>query len=76
MEEAVWQLVVLIPKGVGEYLLIGIMEVVCKVVTVIINLCLRTAISFHDVLHIFRVICSTGTASLKAKLIQQLTDMR
>ena len=43
---------------------------------VIINLRLSTSISFHDVLHGLNAGHSTGSASLEAKLLQQLTAMR
>ena len=52
------------------------MEVVCKVVTVIINCFFAAYISFHGVHHFFGAGCGTGTASLEAKMIQQLTAMR
>ena len=51
------------------------MEVVWKMVMVIINCCLSTSISLQDVLHRFWGCRRTGTASLKAKLIQHLTAM-
>ena len=35
MEEAAWQAVVLIPKGVGDYCGIGLVEVIWKAVAVI-----------------------------------------
>ena len=46
------------------------------VVTVILNCRFTTCIDFHDVLHGFWVGCGTGTASLEAKLIHQLTSIR
>ena len=36
-DEAAWQVVVLIPKGVGDYRNIGFMEVIWKAVEVILN---------------------------------------
>ena len=71
-----WGVVVLIPKGGGDYHSIGLVKVVCNVVMVIINHHLRTAISFHDVLHGSRLGHGTGTTSLEAKLLQKLTAMR
>ena len=44
--------------------------------TVILNQCFNVYIAFHDVLHIFWEDCGTGSASLKAKLLQQLIYMR
>ena len=75
-EEATWQEVVMISKGGGDYHVIGLMEVVCKTVKDIINRCLRMAISFHNMMHGFRAGRGRGTDSLKAKLLQKLTDMR
>ena len=51
---------VLIPKGVGEYRSMSLMRVVWKVVTDIINLRLRTVISFDDILHRFSVVAVWG----------------
>ena len=67
---------VLIPKGKGDYRGIGLVEVMWKVVAVILNRRLTSSINFHDVLHGFRADCGTGTATLKAKLLQQLAAMR
>ena len=63
---------VLLPKGLGEYPGIDLAEVLCKVVTVILNSRLTTSIEFHDVLHGFRVGSATGATSLKVKLLQKL----
>ena len=75
-EEATWQTVVLIPKGRKEYRGIGLVEVMWKVVAEILNRWLTTAITYHDFLHGFRAVRGTGTATLEAKLLQQLADMR
>ena len=52
------------------------MEVMWKVMAVILNRRLTFSITFHDILHGFREGCGTGTATLEAKLIQQLAAMR
>ena len=44
--------------------------------TVILHCRLTTAITFHDALHRLREGCGTGTATLEAKLLQQLAAMR
>ena len=75
-EEITWQAVVLIPKGKGSYRGIGLVEVMWKIVAVILNYRLTSSITFHDVLHGFRAGRGTGTATLKAKLLQQLAVMR
>ena len=75
-EEATWQAVVLIPKGKGYYLGIGLVEVMWKVVAVILNRRFTSSITFHDVLHAFRAGRGMGTTTLEAKLLQQLVAMR
>ena len=75
-KEATWQAVVIIQKGKQEYRGIGLVEVMWKVVTDISNLRLTASIAHHDFLHGFRAGRSTGTATLKAKLLQQLAALR
>ena len=69
-KEATWKAVVLLHKGREKYCIIGLMEVVQKAVTVIINRHLSMAISFHGVLHGFWAGRRTRTDYLKAKMIQ------
>ena len=52
------------------------MEATWKFVAVILHCRLTIGIMFHDALHGFREGCGTGTATLEAKLLQQLADMR
>ena len=47
-----------------------------KVVAVILNCRFTSSITYHDALHGFRAGRDTGTATLKAKLIQHLAAMR
>ena len=75
-EEATWQAVVLIPKGGGDSRRIGLIEVLRKTVEVILNLCLSAATTLHYVLNGLGYCCRMGTASLKKKVLQQLTAMR
>ena len=75
-EEATWQTVVLIPKGKREFSGVGLVEVTWKVVVVILHRRLTARIKFHDALHGFREGRGTGTATLEAKLLQQLAAMR
>ena len=63
-EEAMWQAVVMIPKGRQEYQGIGIVEVMWKVVAAILNFRLTASINYHDFLHVFRAGRGTGTATL------------
>ena len=76
VEEAMWQTVVLIPKRRKEYRGIELVEVMWKVVATILHRRLTTAITYHDALHGFRAGRGTGTATLEAKLLQQLAAMR
>ena len=69
-------MVVLIPKGKGDYRGIGLVEVMWKAVAVILNRRITSSITFHDVLHGLRAGRGTGTAALEAKLIQQLAAIR
>ena len=75
-EEATWQAVVLTLKGKGDYRGIALVEVMWKVVAVILNIRFTSSITFHDVFHGFRAGRGTGTATLEAKLLQQLAAMR
>ena len=52
------------------------MEVMWKVVAVVLNRRFTSSITFHDALHGFRAGRGKGTATLEAKLIQQLAAMR
>ena len=45
---------VLIPKGKGEYLRIGLVEVLWKVCSVVANFRLKSNAVLHDALHGFR----------------------
>ena len=42
----------------------------------ILNLRLTASITFHDFLRSFRLVHSTGTATLEAKLLQKLAALR
>ena len=76
-EDCMWHMVVLIVKKDGRGLsVIGIVDVLCKTTMGIINRRLTSEISYHDMLHGFWGGFGTGTATLEANLIQQLTTMR
>ena len=47
-----------------------------KVVTAILNRRFTSSITYHDALHGFRAGRGTGTATLEAKLLQQLAALR
>ena len=74
--EATWQAVVLIPKGKKYYQVIGLVEMMWKVVANILNRRLTASITFHDFLNGFRAGRGTGTATPKDKLLQQLVALR
>ena len=67
---------VLIPKGKTNYRGIGLVEVMWKVVAAMLNLRITASITFHDFLHGLRSGRGTGTSTLEAKLLQQLTALR
>ena len=70
-------MVVVIPKGgVTDFRGIGRVEVLWNEITCIINRRLFSSISFHDVMHSFCEGRGMGTATLEAKLLQHLTDMK
>ena len=75
-EETTWQAVVLIPKGKKDYRGISLVEVMWKVVAVILNHRFTSSITYHNALHGFRAGRGTATATLKAKLLQQLAAIR
>ena len=50
VEEAMWQAVVLIPKGKTYYWVIGLVEVMWKVMVAILNRRIAASITFHDFL--------------------------
>ena len=68
--------VVLIRKCKREFWDIGIVEVLCKTVASLLNQQLTVEIRYHDALHDFWAGQGTGSATLKAKLLQQLTEMK
>ena len=67
---------VLIHKGKKYYRGIGLVEVMWKVVAAILNLRLTASITYHDFLQGFRAGRGTGTATLEAKLLQQIAALR
>ena len=75
-EESKWQAVVLITKGKNDYRGIGLVEVMWKVVAAVLNRWLTVSITFHHFLHGFWAGRGTGTATVEAKLLQQLADLR
>ena len=65
-------IVVLIPKGSsGDYLGIGLLEVVWKSIERVVDARL-SKIELHDALHGFRATRGCGTGIMEAKLVQRL----
>ena len=62
-------------RGGGGYQGIGIVEVVCKICTAVVNFCLKRSVILHDSLHGFRVGSVVGTLTLEERLAQQLTGI-
>ena len=66
---------VLIPKGDREFWGIGIVKVLWKVLSGVVNRQIRAVVNFHGVLHGFWEGLRTGTSSLKANPLHQMTSM-
>ena len=70
-------MLVIIPEGGGtNFRGIGLMEVMWKAISRIINCQLFSSIHFYDVLHSFFEGRGTGTPSPESKLLQNLISMR
>ena len=70
-------MVVMIPKRVGtNFRGIGLVEVLWKAISGIINRRILSSIQFHNALYGFLVGRGTGTATLGENLLQQLIAMR
>ena len=72
-EEATYKVVVLTPKGDRDYRVIGSVEVMWKAVAVILNCCFNASITYHKSFHGLQAGHSTGTATVKVKLLWQVT---
>ena len=70
-QQLMWVIIVLIPKGGGDYRGIGLLEPMWKILEAIMDRRLN-AILFHDCLHGYMAKRGTGTATVDAKLAQQL----
>jgi hypothetical protein len=70
--QLLWSIVILIPKGGGDYRGIELLEPIWKCIERVIDHRLN-AIELHDCLHGCRDGRGTGTAIIEAKLAQQLS---
>ena len=75
-DEVMWQAVLLIPKGNRDYRVIGLVEVMWKVVAANLNSRFTISITYHEFLHGFWAGRVTGTANHKAKLLQHIVALR
>ena len=66
---------VLIPKGVGGYRGIVLVEVIWKVCISILNNSICSSITLYDALNCFIQRRGSGTATLEAKMAQKLVGM-
>jgi hypothetical protein len=72
--QLLWVIIVLIPKGGGDYQGIGLLEPMWKVCERVMDLRLNL-FDLHDSLHGCRDKRGTGTAGIEAKLAQQLAHL-
>ena len=71
MATCAWQMVAMVPKGGGNgFKGIGLVEVMWKEISGIINRRILSSIQFHDDLHGFCAGRGMGTATLESNLIQ------
>ena len=68
--------VLVIVVGKKDYRGIGLVEVMWKVVSAILNRRFTASITNHDFLHMLRAGRGTGTATLEAKLLQHIAALR
>jgi hypothetical protein len=70
-EQMKWEIIILLPKGGGDYCRIGLLEPFWKVIEKIMVAQLLS-VEFHDSLHGGLLGRGTGTTTIKAKLHQSL----
>jgi Reverse transcriptase (RNA-dependent DNA polymerase) len=73
--ELSWATMILLPKGEGQYRGIGLLEISWKLISKIIDQQIRRHVEFHDTIHGFRAKRGCGTATIEAKLLQQLATI-
>ena len=74
-EEVTWATMVFLLKVRVEYWGVGLVEVVWKVCTTVVNFWLKWSMTLHDTLHRFRAGRGIGTATLEGILTQQLAGI-
>ena len=68
-EDCTYQIIMIIPKGCGDFRGIGLVEVLWKTVLGIINFRIASSIALNQIIHGLRAVWGMGTASLKFNLI-------
>ena len=74
-EYIAWEKMVVLLKGKGGYRGIGIVEVLWKLCSVVVNCRLKMSVGMHNALHGFREGRGTGMATLEYKLEHQLAGL-
>jgi len=75
LQELYYCVQIMIPKPDGGSRVIGLLEVVLKVLECIIDSRVKAKVKFHDCLHGFRAARGTDTAQIESKLFQQLAGI-
>ena len=68
----IWSTIIFLPTVGGEYQSIRLIEVLCKVISIIVDCCLEGVIELHDILHRFRSKRNMGTTTLNEKILQKI----
>ena len=63
---------VYLPKVRGEYRGVGLLDMVWKVCSTVVNCRLKRSVTLHDALHWLRAGRVTGTSTLEATLVYQV----
>ena len=74
-EDLGWTILILIPKVNTDNLWIGLLGVIWKLMEAIIDTHINNSVTFHDVLHGFRVGMLMGTAIMELNLAQELVSV-
>ena len=74
--ECTWQMVLLSPKGNRNFQVVGLVEVIWKMVSVIINREIGTVVWFHEILHGLLTSWKKWIDSLKSKTPQHMMKIR
>jgi len=74
-QELTWAYLVILPKADGGYRGIGLLEVVWKIISSIIQQRIKAKVRYHDIIHGFTSARGTGTAIIELKLCQELASI-